>query len=103
MAANRQRRTNPTTRPAYRPGGFFYDRAMTIQTIERAIMNIAAQTLGIDPQDANAATPIPGSRMQEINDETCLALNINISASRAGQCQTVGQYVELVQEERAKP
>ena len=76
---------------------------MTIQTIENAIARIAAQVLGIDPQDVSAATPIPGSRMQEINDETCMALNINISASRAGQCQTVGQYVQLVQEERANP
>lgn len=40
--------------------------------------------------------------MHEINDEACLALNLNISAGRAGQCQTVGQYVELVQEERGK-
>ncbi|MDO4705730.1 MAG: hypothetical protein Q4A98_05930 [Comamonadaceae bacterium] len=76
---------------------------MTIQTIERAIAHIAAQVLGIDPQDVSAASPIPGSLMHEINDEACLALNLNISASRAGQCQTVGQYVELVQEERAKP
>lgn len=76
---------------------------MSIQTIERAIAHIAAQVLGIDPQDVSAATPIPGSLMHEINDEACLALNINISTSRAGQCRTVGQYTDLVQQEREEP
>lgn len=69
---------------------------MTIETIESAVRRIAAKVLGLPPADVSEDTAIPGSLMHEVNDDVCLELNINISTSDAGQCRTVGEYIELV-------
>lgn len=66
-------------------------------SIEQQILHIVAQVLGCPSGDIDAHTPIRDwLKMTIINDETCLALNINISTQSASQCRTVGEYLHLV-------
>lgn len=70
---------------------------MNIQTIESIVRNIVAQALEMEPADVNNETRIADWLINaNINNDVCLYLNINIKATEAAQCRTVGQYVELV-------
>ncbi|PAT31467.1 hypothetical protein CLI92_11870 [Vandammella animalimorsus] len=67
-------------------------------SIELQVFHIVSQVLECPRGDIDAHTPIRDwLKMTIINDETCLALNINISTQSASQCRTVGEYLRLVQ------
>ncbi|RMX08544.1 hypothetical protein D8I35_05565 [Corticibacter populi] len=70
-------------------------------THEQQIRLIAAETMGVPVSEVSDDTQITDWRhMTIINDETCIALQINISASDAAQCRTVGDYIALVRGKR---
>ncbi|RMW99138.1 hypothetical protein EBQ26_04910 [Allofranklinella schreckenbergeri] len=71
---------------------------MMYARIDQQVMRIAAQVMGVAVADIEAHTPIAHwSDKATINDETCIALNLNISTQSASQCRTVGEYCELVE------
>lgn len=66
-------------------------------TVDQQVVRIVAAVLGTSPGEVEGATPLRDwSQLATINDETCMALNINIGTMVAGQCRTVGEYVTLV-------
>lgn len=74
---------------------------MTITSIETAVRRIAGCALGIAHDFVNNATEIKDKlHLNAINEETCTAMNINISHAETLVVKTVGDYIALVQSKR---
>lgn len=71
---------------------------MMYTTIGQHIARIAAEVMGVPASEIDADTPITHwSDKATINDETCIALNLNISTQSASQCRTIGEYSQMVE------
>jgi len=66
-------------------------------SIDQQVIRIAAEVLGISPGELQLDAPLQDwGHKSIINDETCMALNINISTQLASQCRSIAEYLDLV-------
>ncbi|THT98992.1 hypothetical protein E9531_12955 [Lampropedia puyangensis] len=66
-------------------------------SIDQQVIQIAAEVMGVGPQELELDAPLRDwGHKTTINDETCLALNINISTQSASQCRSIAEYLDLV-------
>lgn len=66
-------------------------------SIDQQIIRIAAEVLGLPPDELQLDAPLQDwGHKSIINDETCMALNINISTQSASQCRSIAEYLALV-------
>lgn len=66
-------------------------------SIDQHVIRIAAEVMGIAPGELQLDAPLQDwGHKSTINDETCMALNINISTQSASQCRSIAEYLALV-------
>lgn len=71
---------------------------MIVMTIEDQIKLIVRQQTGRSEVDDE--TPLRWDEWLHVNDEVCLALNLNIGTAEASKCRTVSNYIKLVRSKR---